>query len=355
MSQKKEDYFLIELEMLPSGESSFPFTIYLYNTVNKRFNPQLHANSPLDQERRERIEFFLDKGAKLAVKKSQKKTFLKNTGLNEEEVEGLKEEVHILEAKLEERRQAQKEEEKAIEAGQAPKKKDFNIRQNLTKSIRSNNFSPLIDKMKEEVLLFDVRIANSVTMAIKFVDLLLGPDNHTNRIVALSYFLAKNNKIDDPEVLSELICAAYLHKIGYSQLDSHYCRKAHIEYTDYENKQLKNHPGLAQHLIRKSGAQLSERTIRLILEHKELAHGGGYPRQKTESQLDPLSLTLGLSSHVIEYSRGAVTGTATPNILAIVNKIKNKTPSPGLQLDFGDNIISNLLNLIDITEEVKAA
>ena len=133
-------------------------------------------------------------------------------------------------------------------------------------------------------------------------------DNLTNRIVACSYFLAKNLDFKDEESLGDLVCAAFFHHLGMTQQDFTYCHVSQLELSNKEKREMQKTPALSQHLLRKSRADLSDRCMKIIFEHHERWDGQGYPNFKRGAFIDPLALVLGAVSHIFEYQSGKVTG-----------------------------------------------
>ena len=76
------DFFEIEKVHL-KGKKTFPFQLYIFNPIHKKFSLVLNGNRPLTRELNTFIDFLLDKGGRLAVLKKQKKTFLAAVETNE--------------------------------------------------------------------------------------------------------------------------------------------------------------------------------------------------------------------------------------------------------------------------------
>lgn len=338
-----QDYFIIDKTLLPENTSVFSFHLHIYNKTSDQFNLFLPAGSPLNEERVELLETYLNKGATLAVTMKQKRTFLSSTGLKIEDVPSLCEEpVHEL-VKAQETREKELEEKKK-KGNQLDLTKT--LKGKLNTCIRENNFMPLIEDTRAEILTFPYTISPTVSLAIKFSEDLLNKDDMTNRIVAFCFFLAKLSKIESQEHLSNLICAAFLHHIGFTQLRKNILERSRFELSDREEKDYKKHPGLAQHLIRKSLVDLSPEVIKIILDHHERADGSGYPNYKKLDHIHPLALILGFSSHIIEFSEGMIDGKKS-SLDKIINRIKNRSMTAGLELEFGDQVLNLIEFLID--------
>ncbi|OUR99958.1 hypothetical protein A9Q84_02700 [Halobacteriovorax marinus] len=339
------NYFYIELEAL--GETKiFPFHLYIFNPTNNSYSAFLHANSPLTEDKIDFLEFILNKGGRLAVDMNQKRTFLTSSGLKEEEVPGLKEEeVHDLEVARE--AHLKNLEEQSSTNGTVKFKED------LKNSLAEDDFMAMIERVKHETLTFSVRKSHTVSLASYLSEILLTEDSFINRIVAVSYFMAKNCDMKDEEALADIICGAFFCHLGMTQMDYKLTHKAHLEYTNEEKKQYKKHPNLSHHLLNKCGVELSERCKNVIFQHHERNDGSGYPMEKTGDHIDQLSLILGAVTHIFEYSGGFTTGSKT-DMITVIRNLKNKTFTAGLEFEFGDKIYENIINLLS-TDTIEEA
>src|SRR3989339_83355 len=331
---KKKDYFEISLEMLKE-KKIFPFHLHVFNPLNKQYSSYLLANNPLTQKKREFLEYIIKNGGKLAVAFGQKSTFLEETETKEEEVPSLKDaEPHPLE-------KARKMYQKILED------KDkingpFIFQEEMNKAVEAENFAIIIERTHDEIMTLPVNLSSTVSLAVHLTDLLMTEDNYINRVVAVAYQLAKVSDMRDEEILGDLVCAAFLHHVGISQLDIAVSRKAFYAIPDEFRKEYKKHQGLAHHLIKKSGVELSKRCLDTILEHHERNDGSGYPFQKMGNKITPLALLLGAVSHIFEYATGKIDGN-TRSIKSVLSSLKNKTFTPGLEFEFGDTIYNNLI------------
>lgn len=323
----------------------FPYHIFVYNPSNNSYNPFLFANSPLTNEKSDFLEFILSKGGELAVDMKQKKTFLIHGDLNEEDIPSLNIQEHELE-------RSRKENQSNLEMQNATNG-EVKFKEDLKKSIDEDNFTEMISRVKDEVMTFSVRKSHTVSLSSYLGEKLLIEDHFINRIVAVSYYMAKNCDMRDEEALADIICAAFFCHLGHTQLDSKLTHKAHLEFTESELKQYKKHPNLSHHLLNKSGVELSERCMNIIFQHHERNDGSGYPMYKKGEHIDQLSLILGAVSHIFEYSYGHVTGSKT-EMVKVIRNLKNKSFTAGLEFEFGDKIYESLINILstDTVEEV---
>lgn len=347
MAQTESEYFHIDKEHL-KGERIFGFNLFIFHPVSGKYTVYLYGNSPLTKEKIEFMDFLLSKGGELAVMKKQSKTFLRSLNHKQEDIPSLKE---VEEDPLEKRGRELKE-VLSTEAEDV-----FPFKEILGSSSKSNDFSAIIRRARLEIMAFSPRVSPCVSLASYLAEHLLKEDNHTNRIVVLSYYMAKNLDMKDESTLGDLVCAAYFAHIGLTQLDLFYSQNACLNYSPKQKNKFQKHPGLAHHLIRKSKVELNERVLKIIEDHHERDDGRGYPRGIMGSALEPLSLILGAVSHVLEYSSGRITGSPVP-LTNVLRNLKEKTFAPGLEFQFGDTIYENLINLLSTntdSEEKQAS
>lgn len=346
MVSDSDSFFTIELEQLnPQENQTFPFHLYVYNPANDKYSTYLFANSPLTPDKAQFLKMIVEKGGRLAINKNQTKTFLSDRNLKEDDIEDLRE---MPEHEFITRRRERLEKlEKKKEKGQ------FHFREELEKAAVNDDWLPLIREAKEEAMAFSYTISHTVSLASSLAEKLLIKDTYINRIVALSFHLAKSCGMNDSLALGDLICAAFLSHIGHTQMSLLYSQKPHMEMNDKERREYKKHPGLSQHLIRKSGLIISERCNRILYQHHERFDGGGYPEYKQGQFIEPLALILGASAHIMEYTSGKITGSPVA-MKVVVTNMKNKTLSPGLEIEFGDTIYESLIYLLDTNKNKDA-
>lgn len=353
MNNQEKQYFFVDLEHL--GETQlFPFHIHIYNPANGKYNPYLFANSPLTTAKKELLSEIVSRGGKVAIPMKQKRTFLVEQEVKEEDIPDLApQKVHSLEQRrqdlLTKKNESKKEQENGVDRDNSFENKSeekFHFKEQLANAAANNDFSGLINFVREEVVTFSPRISMMTTMSTLIAEAVLYEDNFTNRTVALSFLLAKGCGITDPESLGDLVCAAYFFHLGYTQLPHSCMNRAQIEYSDSTKKEWKKHPGLSLHLLRKAQIDLSPRTRIIIEQHHERYDGQGFPQMKKGSHIEPLALVLGAASHILEYTSGKVAGTPTTLPSFILN-LKNKTYLPGMEVEFGGLIEESLAHLVD--------
>ncbi len=337
------DYFLIDKEHL-KDKKTFPFQLYIFNPAHKKFSMFLNGNRPLTKEHNDFLDYILERGGKLAVLKNQRKTFLSAQDIHAEEIPSLKErELHPLE----------KERLMNIKLKEMHEEKNgaFSLQTEFEAACESDNFLRIIENARMEILTFSVTMSPTVSLAAHLAKTHLEKDNFTNRIVAVSYLLAKNCNIVDQDALADIVCGAYFAHIGLTQTPLSIARTPYLTLPEKEKNLFQKHTILGHHLIKKSQINLSERCKKIILDHHERPAGGGYPSMKYGEQIEMLSLIVGAVSHLFEYSSGRITG-GKQSMKSILIAMKAKSYQRGLEFDFGEKVFQSIITLIN-TDKIE--
>jgi HD-GYP domain-containing protein (c-di-GMP phosphodiesterase class II) len=344
----EHDFFVIEKEFL-KDKKIFPFQVYIFNPVQHNFSLVLNGNRPLTEEINLYIDFFIERGGRLAILKKQKKTFLQAQEMKEYDIPSLRvKELHELEK---EQIMYAKLRDIFIE-----KNGIMNFQNAFGKAILDDNFSFIIEYARVEILAFSVSHSPTASLAIHLAKEHLTTDNFINRVVAVSYFTAKTMNLNDLTVLSDIVVGSYLHHIGFTQLPLNSVRTPLFKLEESQRVFFKKHTILANHLIKRGGLDISERCKKIILDHHERPSGSGYPGEKLSETIEITALLVGAVSHIFEFSSGKITGNKQPLRSVIVN-MQNRNFIPGLELDFGDKIFDIIVNIIntDNTDQKKSA
>ena len=347
------DYFLIDIENL-KGKKTFPFQLYIYNPSYKKYSLYLNGNSPLTKDHVVFLLQLIKRGGRLAILKNQRKTFLVALEISSEEIPSLKEsELHPLEKERLVNIQLKEKYDEKVGV--------FSLATEFEIACQRDNFYKIIENARVDILTFSIMASPTVSLALHLAKTHLDKDNYLNRIVAVSYHLAKNCNILEEEALADIICGAYLGNIGLTQTPLTIARTPYNQLPKNEKILFQKHTILGHHLIKKSHIDLSERCKKIILEHHERSDGSGFPTMKYGEQLEHLSQIVGAVSHLFEYSSGKITGNHQ-SMKSVILAIKEKSNLPGLEYDFGDKVYQSIITLIntdrsDINEreELKAA
>ncbi len=344
-STQSKDFFHIEMELF-KDRRIFPFQLYIFNPASNQYTLFLDGNNPLIKDKWQLLNFVIERGGGIAVRKEQKKTFLTNMILKEDDVPSLSHEKNISN-ELVELLKVQKLAKETVQG-----KAKFLLKEELQNSILEDDFSKIISAAQNEIAAFPCTISPTVSLARYLAIDLLREDNFYNRVVALSYHLAIGMGTIDHPSLGNLVCASFLYHLGNTQVDFGALKKPSAALYDDDRKKYRQHPGLTQHLLSKIDLNLDIRCYQIMLEHHERTDGSGFPNFKREGQIEPLAQVLGAVSHIFEYHYGLVTGQKTP-LQSIFTNLKNKTLTAGLEIEFGDKVEQNLIHLVN-TELLKS-
>ncbi|MFT6070394.1 MAG: hypothetical protein ACJAT2_000806 [Bacteriovoracaceae bacterium] len=334
---KESDLFEIDLSHLKDIDV-FPFHLYVFNPSKKSYSLYLEANTPLTEQKLTFIQYILQRKGKLAISNGQKLTFLSHMEYQDEDIPSL----------------IAPPTEEVESKGKPNIVIDFDFEDEFVAADKENDYSRLITQMKNEVSGFSQKMSHTISLARYLVENLCTEDNFTNRVVCLSYFLAKEIELKDTASLGDLIVASYFYHIGFTQLDLKHCTTASLIMGDRMGHENKKHLGLSQHLIRKSGVDINERCKKIINEHHERVDGNGYPNSKSKYNIEPLALVLGAASHLIEFSSGLIDGNKQM-ILPLIKLYEKGERKPGLEIEFGEHIIENLVNFVQKEIKTEAA
>jgi HD-GYP domain-containing protein (c-di-GMP phosphodiesterase class II) len=333
------DFFIIEKKNL-KDKKLFPFQVFVFNPVHKKFSLVLNGNRPLTKELDAFIDFIIEKGGQLAILKKQKKTFLNAQETKESEIPSLKNrELHDLE-----KEQAMYT---ALKQIYIEKNGAFDFHKEFEMAANSDDFSRILEYARVEILTFSVCHSPTTSFAIHLAKNNLTNDNIMNRIVAVSYFCAKTMNLTDLTTLSDIVVGSFLIHLGYTQLPLRSSRTAFNSLSNQDKKMFKKHTILGTHLIKRGGLDISERCKKIIMDHHERASGNGYPGEKLSESIDPLALLVGAVAHLFEFSSGSISGNKQ-SLKSVIINMKNKNFIPGLEFDFGDKIFDIVVNLINI-------
>ena len=331
--QVKSTYFDVE--------KIFSFNIFLYDPQREKRLIALHANSPVTEELSGEWLSLEEKGAYLQLFHEDKKEFFYETGVTEKELNDFNE-FYFRMWNLQEKR-IKENEEKSNET--------FLLRGALQEIAKTNNFKPIIEKVKSEVLCFPLYESKTISIATELVDKLFMRDIMPVRVASLSYLLAKQNKITDREKLSQIIIASLLKDLGFGLIRT----GLFSNFQELQNEDIYlKHPMLTVYVLSKTGFDFSKDIKRLILEQHEQVDGSGFPRQKKENYIEYTSFIINLSDQILMYSSGKINGRET-DLIKTIELFHKQVSSDGININFPirltDSLGTFLLN--DLEKELS--
>ena len=334
-------YFFIKLRSLQQIKT-FPFTIYIYNLVEKKYSIFLKANIPLTNDSYDLLRYIEEnKKAKIAIKLTQRMTYLETIGdiadLSSKEIEDTKRKIDLL-----------KDYERIIEEKNNSADKTVPpLRMLISKAIDKDDFLPIILRAQKEISQFPINKSHTVSLARHFATTHLTKDTLTNRIVAMSYFFARKLKIEEYVELADLICASFLANIGLNQVSENII---HDDFKNLSNDQIEQyykHVKISRMFIDKSGLNITNECKKIIEHHHEKFDGSGMPNQISSAGLNLSSEILEFISHILEYSYGFITGEKT-SLSSVVYMVDAGTPAPGLSVNYSSKIKMNVTSVLSL-------
>ena len=320
-----------------SLEQTLTMPIFLYDPQREQRKVTLYSNSPITEELIGEWEQAEEKGGHLQIIWEEKESFCDQLELNYIEIEKNNEFLFKMLAK----------ENKRIQLYEDKVESNFHLKSFLVKNLDSN-YLPLIQRVHDEVMLFPLGVSDEISMVTELVEKLFVRDLIPVRIAALSYYLAKLNKVTDPESLSSVILAALIKDIGLNQINvSEAMKKQHKE-----GDLFYKHPMLSVFLMSKTGFEFSTLTKRLVLEHQEVSNGTGYPRGKKEDKIEPLSQLIQAADQYAMLVEGYITGNKMEPSKAI-RALAQGTPVKGLVNTYPLSVVDTLKSLIPNEEDLK--
>lgn len=316
----KSDFFVV-------GDK-YSFNIYLYDSLRHKRVLALNSLSEVTAEAIENWKKLEESGAYLQLDKDNMKEFYFETVITEEEI-NKENEFYFKMEKLQEFR---------IKKYQTVVNEKFLVKNTINTISKTNNFLPLINRVKAEVLCFPLYQSEIVSITTEVVERLFIRDILPVRAAAFSYMLAKQNKITDIESLCNIIMASLLKDLGLSLIRTSLFKN--FQDLKFESIYMK-HPMLSIYVLAKTGFDFSKEIKRLILEHHEQADGSGFPREKKENYIDLLSFIINLSDQILMYSMGKFNGRSVDFMKSIEIFHKNIV-SDGINISFPPKLLESL-------------
>ncbi|MDP7320008.1 MAG: HD domain-containing phosphohydrolase [Bacteriovoracaceae bacterium] len=316
----KSDFF--ELDRV------YSFNIFLFDKMREHRIVALYANSPLTGELKESWLELEAKGAYLQLYKDDKDDFHYETNVSHDELMELNA-FYFKMFNLQESR-LKKYEEKA--------KEKFLLKKTLQTIAKTNDFLPLIERVKSEVMCYPLYESDLTSMCTEVVDKTFSRDMLPVRVAAFAFFLARQNKITDREKLVAIIMASLMKDFGLSVLSTELFKN----YADLENHNIYlKHPMLSIYILSKIGYEFPTEIKRIILEQHEQTDGSGFPRQKKEDHIAYLSFIVNLSDQIIMYSSGKINGRKT-DLIKTIELFHKGVSAEGVNVNFPPRLLESL-------------
>lgn len=351
-------YFEITRDILPEDADTFPFSIYTRLNRKSSYELFLGPNTLFDEDKKVLLDELEEKNAKMYVRHSQKRTFLKFLNLREGDIPSLRQQQNGMDDAVldtlfnEDLFDDGSGKPKGVESKgnfeldwKSEDDEDDEDTRNIligmdnkiNDAIIDNNFLEVIKSVQEEVSNYDPGISPSVSFARKLAILIMNKDNFVNRVTAISYLLARTLNIKDPDELCSLFCAAMTYRIGLTQFLGLYSFEVHNQFNEKQMKEFLKYGHMSEFMLKQNEYTVGDRVIRIIQDHRERADGNGYPSGKFFKHIDPLSLVLGITDHFFDFTDGKITGDNV-DFLHAAQQYAAKKIIKGVQYNFGEEL-----------------
>lgn len=331
-------FYKVDKDIFKVG-NSYSFHIFLFDPERNKRIIDKYPGTVLTEEHIDVWNNFLEKGAFLQIFFEEKEMVFLECEIDEKKLENFNS-FYFKMIRLQENRIKEFEEKANAK---------FLLRTEVNKIDETNNFMPLIERVRAEVMCFPLYENEFVSMATEIVNKLFVRDTVPVRVAAFAYLLAKQAKITDVNTLSELILACLLKDVGLSLIPTD--KFKNYKELLHDDLYLK-HPMLSIYLLSKSGVDFSKNIKRFILEHHEQFDGSGFPRQKKEEYIDISSMIINASDQIVLYHYGKITG-RPQSLMKAIEVFSKGVPLEGLNVNVPrlvqDALSTLLLNDLDIS------
>jgi HD-GYP domain-containing protein (c-di-GMP phosphodiesterase class II) len=322
-------------------DAQYSFNIYMFHKESSQRIVSLQAKSPVTPEYLEKWKDLVEKGAYFQLYFEDLHTFYHETGITEAELMQ-ENEFYFRMNQLQEDRIAKykvKSEEK------------FLLKAALVRASESDDFLPIINKVKAEILCFPLYESSFMSTAIEVVDKVFVRDIIPVRTAVLSDFIAKQSNISEQEKLCEIVIASLLKDVGL-------CLFKSGSVLDFQNlrgeESYLKHPMISIFILSKVGFEFPKGVKRLVLEHHEQINGSGFPRKKKEDYIDYSSFIINMVDQILMYSAGKINGRKL-DLIKTIELFHKGVSSDGINVNFPkrllDSLDSFLLNELELKGE----
>lgn len=299
--------FLIVKSKMLSIEDKFDFPIFLFDPLRDQRVLALHPSSPVTDDLIQQWEFIESKEGHLQIATEDEEDFLKIANTTKEEIHKCNE----FQFRMFELWQSRMEQYSEIV------EETFLFTEELHSAVEKDDFMPIIQRARAELLLFPITISNNVSMMTQLAERVLVQDNLITRSLSFTYFFAKKYGIKDQEALANLMIAALCKDMGLVLINLDYLKDTEQL---LENDNYLKHPMLTIYILSKLSIEFNKTIKRIILEQHEQVDGSGFPRGKKESHISILSQIAQLGDYLFRSSMEQVDG-KKKDLFTIIKKV----------------------------------
>lgn len=316
----------------------FSFDIFIYDIENEQRKVALYKNKKLSELVYNQWVLLSTKGFKLQILTEDKKAVIEKTEITKEQIE----EINAFNFKM------TKVMIKRLKENKKAATEEFSLKDTIHQVAHSeNDFKPLINRVKAEILCFPIHKSKTISLATGFVEALFDQDIHIVRSATLAYLLAKHNKVTDHQTLSEILISALVKDIGYCFIQTSLFNDfKSLTNTDIYYK----HSLFSLYFLSKTELEITKNIKRFILEHHEFSDGSGIPNKKVEQFISQGSFLIHIADEILMCCDGKLDGNKR-NLQESMHIFAHKLSRDGIKVEYPEIILGSLQTLIPSTED----
>jgi HD-GYP domain-containing protein (c-di-GMP phosphodiesterase class II) len=323
-----------------SKNNKYPFHLFIIDSSSNERKVALYKNEILSDEVKNRWALAVESTQTLQIQNEDKNLFIENTNATLEEIEKLNEFL------LKMTRLAVKR----LNENMSITSEDFSIKDTLLNISNTDNYNPLIRRVKAEILCLPLYKNKITSLATGFVDSLFHKDLHVVKSASLAYILAKHFKIKTQQERLEIFIAAIVKDIGYCFIQtSLFSDFKTLTSSDINYK----HSLFSLYFLSETEGDISKNIKRFIMEHHENLNGGGFPEKKVGQFVSDGAFIVQLADEIIMCCDGRKDGTKR-NLHEAMNLFAKQLSRGGINTSYPTHILEALGLLLLSKEEEDA-
>lgn len=323
-------FYTIDLDWIEVGKT-YNFPLFLYDQKNRVV--LIYPQTEVDEESYQQWKANSEKGAVIQIHCQYRETFLAETGQEENSLRQL----NLARYKMIDLFKKRQQEYQELQ------RPEFLLKQEITKSSVSRNFSGLRERVRAELLDYPLDHSEVMNFTLALVEKLFNRDILSVKSACLVYFMAQQMNITDKDILIDLILSALLKDLGFCMIPPKLFSQPDLLEQDLIYKK---HPYLSLFIASKLKLDLSKQAKRYIMEHHELTNGEGFPRGKKGNYIDLCSQILNLAEQAVLISQGHL-GSKELELTHVLKAFQKRSEISGLKLNLNDRVLDSLDHLLE--------
>ena len=287
----------------------FEFPVFIYDPAREQRVLALHPASPVTQELLEQWQQIENRNGHLQIATEDEDLFLEQSQCSKEQLDQFNE----FQIKMYEMWQDRLNKYSDVVTN------TFSFKDELHKAIQNDDFMPIVERAKAELLLFPITISREVSMMTQLIERILVQDSLITRTISFTYFFALKFGIKEQETVASIIIGSLCKDLGQVLIN---LRNLRQKDELLNNEIYLKHPMLSIYLISKIPFDFSITVKRIILEQHEEIDGSGFPRGKTESSISILSQIVHMSDYLFKSSMGQLDD-KKKDLMLVIQKVSS--------------------------------